>query len=762
MTTQTLGRYTLLEHLGSGNVTETFRASVTGIEGFEKSVALKRVLAPFQDDPSLIDSFVSTLRPSVALCHANITQVLDLVAPDSGIAGQYWITQYVEGWPLSLLLTRSRALGLAVPLPLIVHLGLETTKALDYAHRLQPDDPIVHGNVSASNLLISREGEIKLADFGVTQALIQRNAILGLPAHEGMDSTLSSLSPEQLFAGAATPQSDLYSLAATLRECLATPRSLPIDLANGGEAPALRELRDDLPASVDAALQAALALDPEQRTQTAEELHEALLEAVMTSRLRWSRADTIAWLTQTLTAQPEPAPAPEPSASIPVEVSLPVELSLLLLSSTSDVPEPTRARAEALLTRSAQAVKWLSPTQLCAVFLQNDGRDAEQAVRSALCLMRTLDIAAKATDIAIDLGSVEESELNATPGDIPQSALDAALQLNGPEWHSPGRVVVSQRATRELRSLFRLKRLNQLHFALVGSRSLEQASGPFLGRQNELNWLLQRLQHMDTATQLPPLAVSGAVGLGKTRLLLELGQPARERVPGIKLCVASAPVRGEQVPYSGVAALLSRLCEIRDGDSMPQPVRHGHALTHVALNDVQHVQEVLAGAPSPGEQSDTELRDLLLRIVHARINKGPHLLVLDGAHCLDSHSSRVLGPQFSERLGPGVCFVVLSRNEATAGALGIAAPDRLVLEPLDPGTMREIIATRLNVAEAPEELAAHFAGRAQGNPFVLEELLREALAQGQITLGRSQIRTFDANLPLQLPRSLRILQQNQE
>lgn len=758
MTTQTLGRYTLLEHLGSGNVTETFRASVTGIEGFEKSVALKRVLPPFQDDPSLIDSFVSTLRPSVALCHANITQVLDLVAPDSGIAGQYWITQYVEGWPLSLLLARSRELGLALPLPLILHLGLETTKALDYAHRLQPDDPIVHGNVSASNLLISREGEIKLADFGVTQALIQRNAILGLPAHEGMDGTLSSLSPEQLYAGAATPQSDLYSLAATLRECLATPRTLPQGLASGIGAPVLRELRGDLPASVGAALEAALALDPEQRTQTAEELHEALLEAVMTSRLRWSRADTMAWLTQTLTAQPETAPAPEPSASIPVDIGLPIELSLLLLSSTGEVPEPTRARAESLLTRSAQAVKWLSPTQLCAMFLQNDGRDTEQAVRSALCLLRTLDIAAKATDIAVDLASVEQSELQAAEGSVPQSVLDAALQLCGPQWHSPGRVVVSQRATRELRSLFRLKRLNQLHFALVGSRSLEQASGPFVGRDCELEWLLQRLQRMDSATGLPPLAVIGTAGLGKTRLLLALGQRARERVPGLKLCIASTPVRGEQVPYSGVLALLSRLCEIRDGDSMPQPVRHGHALTHVALNDVQRVQEVLAQAPPPGEQSDDELRDLLLRIVHARVNKGPHLLVLDGAHCLDPHSSRVLGAQFSAQLGRGVCFVVVTRHEPPATTLGIAEPDRLLLAPLEPSAVHEIIAARLNVEQAPEALLAHFAERAQGNPFVLEELLREALAQGQITLGRSQIRAFDASFPLELPRSLRILQ----
>jgi serine/threonine protein kinase len=840
VTPEIVGRYTLIERLGSGSVAESFRATATSIEGFERTVLVKRLLPALRGDPDLDDGLLTTLKPTVALSHANIAQILDVSTRDGVGSGRYWVTQYVQGWSLATLLQRAEANQIQLPVELTCYLALEATKALDYAHRLQPSSLIVHGNLSATNLLISREGEIKVTDFGVALSLRRR------------EPTRPS----------ASISDDLASLVQLLCRCLlislsgevaAPPRSLDQVL----------ELRSDLPSQLAQVLTLALPPATAKTSLDAGELHELLLEAISAERLRWSRSDLVQWLGRHIatdsipvkfpsdevsdvpqsvevtldepmsaplssvdvpvssiasgseaemlpdtavlsdapgppdtTAPPAPAesipaesipaesipaesipaesiPAesipPESSAEIPAELSSikspisvapidagpgSVSASLLVLTPGASLDHSISAHIAALLQRAAHDIHWLPGGQLAVVLQQSDGRDAEQAVRLGLALLRALGPASKSSSIVVDLASFVSTELDRASGRFdPQAVAARTNPLSTPTWHAPGRVIVSRRATRELRSLFRLKRTHDLGFAVMGSRSVEQASGPFFGREADVDWLAGQLSELGTRGAI---AVVGASGLGKTRLLIEFARRLRAQGETTKVCIAACPVRGQMSPYSAILALLARVCEIREGDTAPRQIKRGSLLTDVAAEDLARVQALLAESIVPTPGLDQELRDLLARIVQARTRRKPHLIVLDGAHHADL-TSRILLHDIQQVFGDRAMLVLLTRDDLILHQLGLSSERQRLLQPLDDATMARLITTRLGVNEAPDDLLAHFTRTAQGNPFVLEELLREALAQNQITLGRNKIRSYDLSLLVEAPRSLRLL-----
>jgi serine/threonine protein kinase len=795
VTPEIVGRYTLVEHLGSGGVTESFRATAVSIEGFERTVVVKRLLPALRGDPDLDDGLLTTLKPTVALSHANIAQILDVSTRDGVGSGRYWVTQHVLGWSLATLLQRAEANQLQLPVELACYLVLEATKALDYAHRVQPAAVIVHGNLSATNLLISREGEVKVTDFGVTLSLRRRE-----PARPS-----------------ASVGDDIAALIQIVCRCLLTAPAG--ELATG--APLLEnvaELRPDLPARlVELLTQAPL---------DAGEFHELLLEAISAERLRWSRSDLVQWLARHMATdsipvkfesdeiraapesvdvaldEPMSAPlssvdvpvssiaasseadllpdtavlsdAPGPSTSIPPEdgslppdsVEAPISIapidiapgslsaSLLVLTPGGSLGHSISAHVAALLQRAAYDIHWLPDGQLAVVLQQADGRDTEQAVRLGLALLRALGPTAKSSNIVVDLASFAAAQLDRESCRFdPQAVAERATPLSTPIWHAPGRVIVSRRATRELRSLFRLKRAHDLGFAVMGSRSVEQASGPFFGRESDLDWLTGQLDELGPRGAI---AVVGASGLGKTRLLLEFARHLRERSEAMKVCVAACPGRGQMSPYSAILALLARVCEIREGDIAPRQLKRSSLLTDVASEDLARVQALLAESIVPTPGLDQELRDLLSRLVQARTRRAPHLIVLDGAHHADL-TSRILLHDTQQVFGDRAMFVLLTRDDLVLHQLGLSSERQRLLQPLDDATVARLITARLGVSEAPDDLLAHFTRSAAGNPFVLEEQLREALVQGQITLGRNKVKSYDLSLRIEPPRSLRLL-----
>jgi len=270
-----MGKYFLHDRLGVGGMAEVFRATYCPEGGFQKTVALKRILPSLAARPHFSKLFLQEARLCALLNHPNVVQVFD--------CGRYqdtWILamEFVDGLSLHRMLT-SRASGL--PLDAVAYLGAELAAALDYLHQRIGEDGqplgLVHRDVNPPNVLLSRFGEVKLADFGVAQAA--RSAAEG----KGFVGKVSYAAPEQRNGGKLGPWTDLYALGLTLHEALT---GVPLfGSEEGADEPSLRlphilppsRSRSEVPQALDAIVMALLEPDPTQRTATGGEVREKLL-----------------------------------------------------------------------------------------------------------------------------------------------------------------------------------------------------------------------------------------------------------------------------------------------------------------------------------------------------------------------------------------------------------------------------------------------------------------------------------------------------
>lgn len=247
------GKYLLHERIGAGGMAEVFRATYSPEGGFEKIVAVKRVLPSYAHD----ESFLAMFRAEAELCsrfsHPSVVQVLDF-----GRFGEtYFLAmEYVDGVSLQRLLHAHSGTGL--PLPAVVSLGISLGEALDYVHGRRGADGtslgLIHRDVNPPNILISATGEVKLTDFGIARArgsaqLTQVGLIKGKPGY---------LSPEQAAGETIDGRVDLFALGTTLWESVVGERLFPsseVDVMEHAlferRIPRPSERRADVPAELD-------------------------------------------------------------------------------------------------------------------------------------------------------------------------------------------------------------------------------------------------------------------------------------------------------------------------------------------------------------------------------------------------------------------------------------------------------------------------------------------------------------------------------
>jgi serine/threonine-protein kinase len=269
----------LHERIGTGGMAEVYRATYSPEGGFEKQVALKRVLPNFADDIE----FVTLFRREAELCstlhHPNIVQVFDL----GRHANTYFLAmEYVDGLPLSSLLSGRGWTGL--PLSAVTFLGAELASALDYLHRrtTRTGEPLhlVHRDVNPPNVLVSRIGEVKLSDFGIARSAARAQ----LTVVGNVRGKLGYMAPEQAYAQAIDGRTDLFALGLTLHEAL-TGRRL---LSGGDDMELMRAaaeqplpppsyLRPEVPPELDAVVMRLLEREVTRRTTTGAEARQQLL-----------------------------------------------------------------------------------------------------------------------------------------------------------------------------------------------------------------------------------------------------------------------------------------------------------------------------------------------------------------------------------------------------------------------------------------------------------------------------------------------------
>lgn len=215
------GRYALLQKIGSGGMAEIYRAKTFGAAGFEKEFAIKLILPSLIDDTEFVDMFINEAKIAVSLYHANIVQVFDL----GQIEEQYFIAmEYVYGKDLLDVLARCAELNIKVPLNLVIFIAMEMLKGLDFAHRAKDsygdELNIIHRDVSPSNILISYAGDVKVGDFGVAKAAIERT----LTESGTLKGKVGYMSPEQVMGEAIDSRSDVFSASIVFFEALSMNR----------------------------------------------------------------------------------------------------------------------------------------------------------------------------------------------------------------------------------------------------------------------------------------------------------------------------------------------------------------------------------------------------------------------------------------------------------------------------------------------------------------------------------------------------------
>ena len=274
------GRYQLLERIASGGMADVFKARMVGEEGFEKIVAIKRILPHLATNEGFITMFVDEAKLAAQLTHNNIIQIFELGKVD---AWHYIAMEYVDGKDLRSIVKMGRDRAFPLPDALALFIAARIASALDYAHRrVAPDGRelhLVHRDVSPQNILISSEGDIKLCDFGVAKAATK----VGTTISGALKGKLQYMSPEQAWGKGIDRRSDIFSLGAVLFEMLTGHQLFEgendlavLDRVRAAEVVAPSTLAPEIPPEIDAIVRKALAREPQNRYENASDLEKEL------------------------------------------------------------------------------------------------------------------------------------------------------------------------------------------------------------------------------------------------------------------------------------------------------------------------------------------------------------------------------------------------------------------------------------------------------------------------------------------------------
>lgn len=209
------GNYILIEKLGTGGMAEIYKAKMEGVEGFQKLVAIKKILPQFSHNKDFTTMFIDEAKVAAQLSHRNIVHIYDL----GKIENSYFIAmEYMEGTDLRKVIHEAKEKNEKIPIPIGLFIASQVASALDYAHNKKDPEGkplnIVHRDVSPQNILISKDGEIKICDFGIAKAASKASHTRA----GSLKGKLQYMSPEQAWGKLVNFKSDIFSLGIVLYE----------------------------------------------------------------------------------------------------------------------------------------------------------------------------------------------------------------------------------------------------------------------------------------------------------------------------------------------------------------------------------------------------------------------------------------------------------------------------------------------------------------------------------------------------------------
>jgi hypothetical protein len=296
-----IGRWEVIRRLGSGGMADVYLAQSRGEAGFEKLVAIKVMHSHLARNQRAVDHFLDEARLAARIHHPNVVGIQDL----GRIGNDYVIVMdYVEGVDLERLLTAARAAERQVPLDVALGILVRICDGLHAAHTaVSPDGVplgIIHRDVKSANVLVSRQGGVKVVDFGIAKAAKQEH----LTVQGETKGTPSMMAPEQRVGELVDVRADVYSVAAVGFEVL-TGHAVNLDLAalahlgleNWPHLPLPSSLRPALPVELDEILLGAMAFDRERRPADCAVLAAHLEAVIKRYGLAASDKDLARWVT---------------------------------------------------------------------------------------------------------------------------------------------------------------------------------------------------------------------------------------------------------------------------------------------------------------------------------------------------------------------------------------------------------------------------------------------------------------------------------
>ena len=278
-----LDRFELIAELASGGMATVFLARLSGVAGFQRLVAIKRLHPHLAREPEFVEMFLDEARLAARIHHPNVVPIQEVGESDQGY---YLVMDYIEGDTLARILAKASKGGGKVPYGVTIRILLDTLAGLHAAHEMRDDhgEPlqIVHRDVSPQNILVGVDGVARVVDFGVARAASR----LSTTRSGQLKGKLAYMAPEQARGGTIDRRADLFACGIVLWEALATKRLFKGD----GEAETLNRVlydpivapstvRPDVPKGLEEICMKALSRDVDQRYATAQDFGDALEKA---------------------------------------------------------------------------------------------------------------------------------------------------------------------------------------------------------------------------------------------------------------------------------------------------------------------------------------------------------------------------------------------------------------------------------------------------------------------------------------------------
>lgn len=398
-----LGKYEIVTFLASGGMAELYLARARGIEGFEKVVALKRILPKLADDEEVVTMFLDEARLAATLHHPNLAQVYDI--GKEGLS-YFFTMEYIHGEDLDTLVRQAAKQGRGLSLSNGLFVVTQVAAGLHHAHDKKGADgqPLgtVHRDVSPSNVMVTFDGAVKIVDFGVAKAAARRTKTQS----GSIKGKIGYLSPEQARGEEIDRRSDVFALGILLFELTTGTRLFEqrheyavLSQLLTKDAPLPSSRVPDYPPELEEIVLKALCRDPDGRYATAQDLQLALEDFAREDKLALSSVSLSRMVRDVLGEREDPtatgaaraasggaspgsaATAPETLSGaasrpvIPLERGLPRALWLLvaglvlgggalLFGDWGGSPEavPTPAASGAIATTSSSAQASAAPT----------------------------------------------------------------------------------------------------------------------------------------------------------------------------------------------------------------------------------------------------------------------------------------------------------------------------------------------------------------------------------------------------------------